>query len=201
MLVCITVFGAILQRNECSFFVIYLKKLFDFLSNFLSKNILLCSHISNPASENRRNKSDNLNWQKITFSGDFLHFLSVPRQEMERYNKLQDIEIKEMRVNGNDIGKAIKTIRKAKNISRLELSEAVGISKSHIEKIEAGLRCPRMDTYQKILKFLGSDMMIHIVEDTPKEKCMDRAQEIFSKSSEKQAEFLIKVLECISEDD
>ena len=58
-----------------------------------------------------------------------------------------------------------------------------------------------MDTYQKILKFLGSDMMIHIAEDTPKEKCMDRAQEIFSKSSEKQAEFLIKVLECISEDD
>ena len=111
------------------------------------------------------------------------------------------MEVKEMRVNGNDIGKAIKTIRKAKNISRLELSEAVGISKSHIEKLEAGLRCPRMDTYQKILKFLGSDMMIHIVEDTPKEKCMDRAQEIFSKSSEKQAEFLIKVLECISEDD
>lgn len=130
-----------------------------------------------------------------------MHFLSVPRQEMERYNKLQDMEVKKMRVNGNDIGKAIKTIRKAKNISRLELSEAVGISKSHIEKIEAGLRCPRMDTYQKILKFLGSDMMIHIVEDTPKEKCMDRAQEIFSKSSEKQAEFLIKVLECISEDD
>ena len=96
---------------------------------------------------------------------------------------------------------AEKLIKLRGKRSQEEVATAVGISKSHIEKIEAGLRCPRMDTYQKILKFLGSDMMIHIVEDTPKEKCMDRAQEIFSKSSEKQAEFLIKVLECISEDD
>lgn len=104
-----------------------------------------------------------------------------------------------MKVEGTDVGKVIKTIRKKKNMSIMELSEAAGISKSHLEKIEAGLRRPGISTYQKLLHLLGSELVTCVVEDTVQQQYAIRAEEIFLKSSEAQAEYLIKVLECMAE--
>lgn len=52
-----------------------------------------------------------------------------------------------MKVEGTDVGKVIKTIRKKKNMSIMEFSEAAGISKSHLEKIELGLCRPEISTF------------------------------------------------------
>ena len=41
---------------------------------------------------------------------------------------------REMRTNSTNIGESIRTLRKARDISRKELSEIIGISISHLEK-------------------------------------------------------------------
>lgn len=91
-----------------------------------------------------------------------------------------------------DIGEHIKKLRKLRGMSRSELSERVGISQSHLEKIENGLRNPGMSTYKKIMKTLNEDQTIQ-------EKCIVHMQEILMRSSEEKAVYLTRVLECMSE--
>ena len=50
-----------------------------------------------------------------------------------------------MYTEGIDIGKAVKELRKSRNISKEKLAENIGISVSHLEKIEAGARRPGID--------------------------------------------------------
>lgn len=104
-----------------------------------------------------------------------------------------------MRTDSTNIGEAIKALRKVRNISKAELSEMAGISVSHLEKIESGARRPGMDTYQKILSILKMDVVMRNEMETVQEKCVIKAQEILMGSTEKQALFMVKVLECMSE--
>ncbi|MEY8327078.1 helix-turn-helix transcriptional regulator [Lachnospiraceae bacterium 54-11] len=104
-----------------------------------------------------------------------------------------------MRTDGTNIGETIKALRKARNISKMDLSEMVGISVSHLEKIESGARRPGMDTYQKIFAVLKLDVVVRNEMETVQEKCVAKAQEILMGSTEKQALFMLKILECMSE--
>ncbi|MCM1193900.1 MAG: helix-turn-helix transcriptional regulator [Acetatifactor muris] len=98
-----------------------------------------------------------------------------------------------------NLGLTVKKLRETKGISRGELAGAAGISEAHLKKIEAGGRLPGIHTYQKIINVLGADVVIRDVGRTVKGECAVRAQEIFMESTEKQALFMIKVLECMSE--
>lgn len=96
------------------------------------------------------------------------------------------------------IGERIQTLRRARRMSRAELSEAVGISESHMGKIEAGTRQPGILTYQKIMEVLGENMLIKNERKTVKEKCAAKAQDILLNSTDAQAVYLTEVLEYMS---
>lgn len=100
-----------------------------------------------------------------------------------------------MRTDSTNIGETIKKLRKARSISRAEMSEMIGISISHLEKIEIGARRPGMDTYQKILEVLKTDVVMRNEMETVQEKCVVKAQEILMNSTEAQALFMIRLLE------
>lgn len=98
-----------------------------------------------------------------------------------------------------NIGEAIKELRKEQNITKEQLAEKAGISVSHLEKIEAGARRPGIDTYQKLLKFLKAEMVIHKQIETVQEKCAAKAQEILLNSTESQAVFMMNILEALAQ--
>ena len=104
-----------------------------------------------------------------------------------------------MRADCVNIGETIKALRNAKNISREQLSEMTGISRSHLEKIESGVRRPGIDAYYKIMDVLGVEMVMKAESKSIQEKCIVRAQEIFMNSKENQAAFMIHVLESMAE--
>lgn len=101
---------------------------------------------------------------------------------------------------GTDLGLTIRTLREGKGLTRTELSEAAGISESHLKKIEAGSRRPGIDTYQKIIEILGEDMMIaESAGDTVRGNCADRMREILMGSTEEQALFMTGLLEYVAQ--
>ena len=51
----------------------------------------------------------------------------------------------------NSIGESIRKLRKSQEISKSELAEITGISSSHMNKIELGIRNPSVVTCQKML--------------------------------------------------
>lgn len=104
-----------------------------------------------------------------------------------------------MRTDSTNIGETIRLIRTARNISRAEMAEKIGISMSHLEKIESGSRRPGMDTYQKILGLLGADTVIRNQMETVQEQCAEKIQEILMSSTESQALFMTKVLESMAQ--
>lgn len=100
---------------------------------------------------------------------------------------------------GTNIGETVRTLRKAKGMSRPGLSKAAGISESHLKKIEAGLRQPGFDTYQKILETLEAEIIIMHKEKTVKGNCVAKMQAILMSSTEEQAVFMTAVLECMAQ--
>lgn len=102
--------------------------------------------------------------------------------------------------NNMETGDTIRKLREKKGVSRTELAEAVGISESHIDKIEAGSRKPSMNTYEKIISFLGAKLVIEKVELTAKDKCVKKVSDILCGSTEQQAFFFMKIIEHIAED-
>lgn len=100
-----------------------------------------------------------------------------------------------MHVTSMNIGETIKALREKQNLSRKLLAEIAGISMSHLEKIETGARRPGMDTYQKILDALKTDIIMCNGMKTVQEECVVKAQEILMECTEKQALYLVKVLE------
>lgn len=104
-----------------------------------------------------------------------------------------------MRTDSTNIGETVKALRKARNISRAEMSEMVGISVSHLEKIESGYRRPGMDTYQKMLEVFKTDVVMRNEMETIQEKCMARAQKILMDCTETQALFMVGVLEYMAQ--
>ena len=104
-----------------------------------------------------------------------------------------------MRTDGTNIGETIRILRKERKISKAEMAETIGISVSHLEKIESGTRRPGIDTYQKILRVVGADMVIRNGAETVQEQCAEKIEEILMKSTEAQAVFMTKVLESMAQ--
>lgn len=100
---------------------------------------------------------------------------------------------------GMGLGRTIRMLREAKGMTRLGLSEAAGISESHLKKIEAGSRRPGIDTYQKIIGVLGADMVIQDEGRTVKGSCIARVREILMDSTEEQALFMTRLLEFVAQ--
>lgn len=98
-----------------------------------------------------------------------------------------------------NIGEAIKLLRESRGMTRAALSEAVGISESHLKKIENGGRFPGINTYQKIVSVLGMEIVIQDEENSVKGSCIAKAQEILLNSTEKQAIFITRIMEAMAE--
>ncbi|MDY3997856.1 MAG: helix-turn-helix transcriptional regulator [Blautia sp.] len=95
------------------------------------------------------------------------------------------------------IGDNIRRLREGRLLSREILAEQVGISVSHLEKIENGLRNPGMKTYVKLMEILDVEETDYIKE-TVQQECMSRLQDVILNSSEKKAVFLTDVLVYIA---
>lgn len=115
------------------------------------------------------------------------------------YEKVITGGTSEMNQKGMDLGLTIRTLREEKGLTRVELSEAAGISESHLKKIEAGSRRPGIDTYQKIIGILGEDMIAENEGDTIRGNCADRMREILMGSTEEQALFMTGLLEYVAQ--
>lgn len=100
---------------------------------------------------------------------------------------------------GTTIGETVRILRNAKRMSRLDLSKAVGISESHLKKIEAGIRQPGFETYQRILETLEAEIVITDKGKTVKGGCVAKMQTILMHSTEEQAVFMTTVLECMAQ--
>lgn len=97
------------------------------------------------------------------------------------------------------LGDNIRAFRKMKEITVEDLAEAVGISESHLKKIESGTRQPSMATYQRIVEILGIKMVIDNQEETVKEKCLAKAQNILLDKTESEVKYLVRILECAAD--
>lgn len=104
-----------------------------------------------------------------------------------------------MKVMDTNIGKIVRALRENKGITRRSLAETVGISDSYLKKIEAGTRLPGVHLYQKMLEELEAGLVIAEMDRTVKGICIAKAQDILLDSSEAQAEFMIKIMECMSQ--
>lgn len=100
---------------------------------------------------------------------------------------------------GISIGEAIKELRKIQNITKEQLSERIGISVSHLEKIEAGTRNPGINTYQKLLNVLNAELIIRKQIETVQEECAEKAQKILLGSTEEQAVFIVRMMEAMAQ--
>ena len=98
-----------------------------------------------------------------------------------------------------NLGLTVKQLRETKGMSRVELADAAGISESHLKKIEAGGRQPGIQTYQKIMEALEADVVIRNIDRSIKGNCAARAQKVLLESTEKQALFLVQVLEFMAQ--
>ena len=103
-----------------------------------------------------------------------------------------------MRTGGTNLGETIRILREVRGMTRAQLSEIAGISESHLNKIEAGTRQPGINTYQKIMEVLGAEVVMKNEDDTVKEKCVARAQNILLNSTEKEAVYLTTMLESMA---
>ncbi len=52
------------------------------------------------------------------------------------------------------MGRRLKTLREARDMSRAELAERAGITREYVRRLEAGLQDPTLGTLQKIAKAL-----------------------------------------------
>lgn len=103
-----------------------------------------------------------------------------------------------IRAEGIHLGKTIGKLRGACGMSRKELAEAAGISESHLKKIEAGTRQPGIQAYERMMGILGADIIIRSKTRTVKGECAEKAQKILMDSTEKQALFMVHMLECMA---
>lgn len=108
-------------------------------------------------------------------------------------------EVMWMYIGDSDIGEIIRILRTERGMSREELAERVGISHSHLNKVEADIKRPSILTYQKIMDVLKADISIQNEEKTEKGKCVAKAMDILMNRSEKEVEYLVKMLQCAAD--
>ena len=98
-----------------------------------------------------------------------------------------------------ELGKLIRKLREARGITRNELADRAGISVSHVEKIESGLRMPGMSAFLKIMLVLDVHINLYGGGMTTQEKCASNVQDIILSSTEEEARYLSKMVECMAE--
>lgn len=108
-------------------------------------------------------------------------------------------EVMWMYIGDSDIGEIIRILRTERGMSREELAERVGISRSHLNKVEANIKRPSILTYQKIMDVLEADISIQNEEKTEKGKCVAKARDILMNRSEKEVKYLVKMLQCAAD--
>lgn len=97
-----------------------------------------------------------------------------------------------------ELGELIRELREARGITRNELAERAGVSVSHLEKIEAGLRTPGMGAFIKIMLVLDVHINLNSTGMTTQEKCASKVQDIILSSTEEEARYLSKMVECMA---
>lgn len=97
-----------------------------------------------------------------------------------------------------DLGEKIRSLRKERNYSREYFAEMIGISVSHLEKIENGDRRPGIGTFLKMLDVLEAHIEVNDSRDVVGQ-CINKMKHIFFESTEEQAVFMLKVMECMAE--
>lgn len=68
-----------------------------------------------------------------------------------------------------DIGKALRILRGARNISMLELARRSGYDKSMLSRIEGGTRTPSLQTLEKLAEALEVDLWVLVLFASPEE--------------------------------
>ena len=99
-----------------------------------------------------------------------------------------------------DVGELIRRLREERGISRGEMAEKAGISLSHLEKIEAGLRSPGMSTFLKIMTVLDVTIGLYKESGTVKDSCARTMTDILMESTDKKAVFLTKMMKHMAEE-
>lgn len=98
------------------------------------------------------------------------------------------------------IAQNIKYLREKRGYTQEQLAEAVGISPSHLSKVESGHRRIGMKAYLSILQVLNAaDDFTSIMIEEKDENDFINYQEIMSDCSEDEKEFLFKMLSDIKE--
>lgn len=102
-----------------------------------------------------------------------------------------------MHIGSASIGEMIRILRIERGLSREELAERAQISRSHMNKIEAGIKLPGINTYQRIMEILNVDITVHNVNETEKEKYISKISDILMGKSTKEVKFIMKILQSI----
>lgn len=103
-----------------------------------------------------------------------------------------------MKSQNTDLGETIRILRNSKHMTRAKLSEAAGISESHLKKIENGVRKPGLNTYEKIVEVLEAEIIVCNKGNTIKGKCIEKSRSMILSCTDNQAQLLLEILECIS---
>ena len=98
-----------------------------------------------------------------------------------------------------DLGELIRKLSEERGITRSELAEQAGVSISHLDKLETGLRRPGMNTFLKIMLVLDVTISLYDRGETAQEKCVREVREIIMDSTEEKAKYLTKMVECMSD--
>lgn len=98
-----------------------------------------------------------------------------------------------------DLGEIVKKLRNERGLSRGELAERAGVSVSHLEKIETGLRKPGINTFLKIMLELDVNISLHGTNGTVQENCILAIQDVFAGCSDGEAKYLACMVKSMAE--
>lgn len=94
----------------------------------------------------------------------------------------------------------IRDLREVRGLTRAELAELVGISESHVSKIENGIKRPSIDTFGKILMVFEADIEIRLAPGSVHDQCLDKIKYIMKKHGEGEVIALTNIFEAASKE-
>lgn len=99
------------------------------------------------------------------------------------------------------LGKRIKEIRAAKNITQAALASMIDIEPTNLSKIEKGVHFPKDETINKIITALNTDIKTLFCFDhiQTKEQLICRINEMLNKSDVNAVQFFYRVLSAYNE--
>lgn len=113
---------------------------------FLPTHILWFQKVANKTNQ----KKDNLIMNEVE-----KHVLSQQTDVLEQWNNAFDRKLYDL-----DLSKAVKTLRKSKNISQVQLANAIGVRQSTISRIEHGQIKTSTAILQNIALATGTNLKI-----------------------------------------